>query len=771
MEKEDNEIILRVEEISKSSAGRSICRIDPDSMKELDVSAGDIVEIIGKKSSPAIVFPSSRDQGQNLIRIDGLMRLNCGVSVGEYVKIRKTKPDAARFIKLSYTQKDVQITSNVRTLASAMQGKPMKSGDIIAVVKQNVARKKESLNAPLEEFQKIMGGILQAPSVSLGEVRFLVKKTIPDGIVQVTKNTEIEISKEVSTSPSGNIITYDDIGGLSDALQKVREMIELPLKHPELFQRVNIDPPKGVLLYGAPGTGKTLMARAVSQEANAYFITLNGPEVMSKFYGESEQNLRKLFEDAEKNAPSIIFIDEIDSIAPKREQVTGEVERRVVAQLLSLLDGLKGRGKVIVIGATNRVNSLDPALRRPGRFDREIELGVPDKEGRKEIFQIHTRGMPVTDDVNLEEYANITHGFVGADIMAVCREAAMASLRTILPEIDLDKPIPLEILDKLIVTDEHFMKAIRMVEPSAMREVMIEIPDIKWEDIGGLESIREELQETIEWPVKYPHIYKNAGIRQVNGVLLFGPPGCGKTLLAKAVANETEINFISVKGPEIFSKWVGESEKAVRELFRKARLASPCILYFDEMDAIASSRANFSGGTQVSSQVVNQILVEMDGLEDRKGIIVIASTNRLDLLDKALLRPGRFDRIIYTPAPDEKSRLNILKVHTKNMHLSDEARDFLPKLAQITEYYSGADLDNLCRESGMQAIREFFQKHPEDAKKLDYLIQVEKSHFDISLKKIQPSLTQDVIQEYDKMAEEVSKRRAKIESSTFSAYT
>ncbi len=492
---------------------------------------------------------------------------------------------------------------------------------------------------------------------------------------------------------------------------------------------------------------------------------------MSKFYGESEQNLRKLFEDAEKNAPSIIFIDEIDSIAPKRENVTGEVERRVVAQLLSLLDGLRGRGKVIVIGATNRVNSIDPALRRPGRFDREIELGVPDKEGRKEIFQIHTRGMPLNDDVTIDLYANITHGFVGADIMAVCREAAMASLRTILPEIDLDKPIPLEVLDKLIVTDAHFTKAIRMVEPSAMREVMIEVPDIKWEDIGGLESIREELQETVEWPVKFPHIYKNAGIRQVNGVLLFGPPGCGKTLLAKAVANESEINFLSVKGPEIFSKWVGESEKAVRELFRKARLASPSIIYFDEMDSIATSRATFSGGTQVSSQVVNQILVEMDGLEDRKGIVVIASTNRLDLLDKALLRPGRFDRIIYTPAPDEESRLKILHVHTKDMNLSPEVKEYLPKLAQITNHYSGADLDNLCREAGMQAIREFFRSNPEEANNPDHRIIVEKSHFDVSLKKIQPSLTEDVIKEYDKMAEEVSKRRTKIESRSFNAYS
>ncbi|MBD3353888.1 MAG: AAA family ATPase, partial [Candidatus Lokiarchaeota archaeon] len=535
MEEKPSKLVLRVDEISKRSAGRSICRMPTDQMKILGVNPGDIVEIIGKKHGVAIVFPSSKDVGNKIIRIDGLTRLNCGATVGEYVTIKQAQYQVAKYVKLSYTQSNVQIATNIKNLTAAMHGKPVKAGHIVAIVKQNIAKKKKSLGGPLEDLQKMMGGFFSPPSVYLGEVRFMVRETIPQGIVQIRKNTEIEIAKEV-IAPTGHIITYDDIGGLSDVLQKVREMIELPLKHPELFQRVNIDPPKGVLLYGPPGTGKTLLARAVSQEANAHFITINGPEVMSKFYGESEQNLKKIFIEAEKNAPSIIFIDEIDSIAPKRENVTGEVERRVVAQLLAEMDGLKARGKVIVIGATNRIDSLDPALRRPGRFDREIELMVPDRDGRKEIFQIHTRGMPLASDVALDEYANISHGFVGADIMAVCREAAMSSLRSILPEIDLDKPIPLEILNKLRITDEHFSDAIKMVEPSAMREVTVDIPNITWEDVGGLESVRQELIEAVEWPIKYPEIYKKAGIRSVNGIMLFGPPGCGKTLLAKATA-------------------------------------------------------------------------------------------------------------------------------------------------------------------------------------------------------------------------------------------
>lgn len=758
MEQENPTIVLRVDEISKSSAGRSICRIPTDIMKQLGVNAGDIVEIIGSKSSVAIVFPSSKDKGREIVRIDGLTRLNCGSTVGEYVKVRRARVKRAKYVKLSHTQANIQLTGGLKSLQSAMQGKPMKTGDIIAIVKANVARKKENMGGPFEDLQKMMGGFFSAPSVSLGEVRFLVRKTVPSGICQITKNTKIEISDEV-IAPSSNIITYDDIGGLSDVLQKVREMIELPLKHPELFQRVNIDPPKGVLLYGPPGTGKTLMARAVSQEAHAHFITINGPEVMSKFYGESEQNLKKIFKEAEDNAPSIIFIDELDSIAPKRGEVTGEVERRVVAQLLGEMDGLRGRGKVIVIGATNRVDSLDPALRRPGRFDREIELPVPDMPGRKEIFQIHTRGMPLAEDVSLQEYAEITHGFVGADIMAVCREAAMLSLRSILPIIDLDKPIPLNVLNELEITNEHFSQSLLMVEPSAMREVLVDVPNVSWQDIGGLEEVRQELREAVEWPIKYPELYKKAGIRGVNGILLFGPPGCGKTLLAKAVASESEINFLSVKGPELFDKFVGETEKAVRERFRKARQAAPSIIYFDEFDSIAKNRGGGAGnyGSKLGDQVVNQILVEMDGLEDRTGVVVVASTNRLEMIDKAMLRPGRFDRILYVPAPERDDRRKIFKVHTADMPLAPDLEDHLDILANRTQNYTGADIENICREAGMQAIREALRNGEET---IDL---IEKRHFDSAMDKIKPSLTDDVIQNYDRQAQEVSTMRSRFD--------
>jgi len=755
MENQDEFLVLRVEEISKSSAGRSICRIPTDIMTKFNLNAGDIIEIIGKKSSVAIVFPSPQDKGENIIRIDGLTRLNCGATVGEYVKIKKAIVKPAKYVKLSFTQPNIQLTGGVKSLLTYMQSKPLKTGDLIAVVKANVARKKESFG-PFEDFQNVMGGFFGAPSVSLNELRFYVQKTIPDGIVQIVKDTEIDLAKEI-VAPMGEIITYDDIGGLGDVLQKVRELIELPLKHPELFQRVNIDPPKGILLYGPPGTGKTLLAKAVSQETNAYFITINGPEVMSKFYGESEHNLKKKFDEAKNNAPAIIFIDELDSIAPKRDAVTGEVERRVVAQLLSEMDGMQGRGKVIVIGATNRIDSLDPALRRPGRFDREIELTVPDREGRKEIFQIHTRGMPLDSDVNLDEYAEITHGFVGADIMAVCREAAMDALREILPKIDLDKPIPLEILNELKVRDKHFQKALSMIEPSAMREVMIDIPNVKWEDIGGLEEVRQELKEAVEWPLKYPEMFKRAGIRPVNGILLFGPPGCGKTLLAKAIATESSLNFITVKGPELFDKFVGETEKAVRDRFRKARQSAPSILYFDEFDSIAKTRgATEEGyGSKLGDQVVNQILVEMDGLEDRKGVIVMASTNRLEMIDKAMLRPGRFDRIIYVPPPDAEARLKIFKVHTKNMPLEKKTEEFLEILANKTNGYSGADIENVCREAGMNAIREAIQNNQTS---FNY---VKEHHFEKALQKIKPSLTEDIIKYYNEQANEIATMRSK----------
>ncbi|MFX0006448.1 MAG: CDC48 family AAA ATPase, partial [Candidatus Hermodarchaeota archaeon] len=542
------------------------------------------------------------------------------------------------------------------------------------------------------------------------------------------------------------VVTYDDVGGLTDEIQRIREMVELPLKHPELFHRLNIDPPKGVLFHGPSGTGKTLMAKAVSQESNANFITINGPEIMSKFYGASEGRLREIFREAEESAPSIIFIDEIDSIAPKRVDTSGEVERRVVSQLLSLMDGLRGRGEIICVGATNRVNAIDEALRRPGRFDREIEFGVPNVKGRKEIFQIHTRGMPLEEDIKLDDYAEITHGFVGADIMAVCREAAMHALRRILPKINLDEPIPSEIIQEIKIQNDDFIQALNMIEPSAMREVMVEIPDISWDDVGGLNEIKNELKEAVEWPLKYPKLFEKAGIRPLNGILLFGPPGCGKTLLAKAIATETKTNFITVKGPELFSKWVGESERSVRNIFRKARQAAPSIIYFDEIDAISSIRG-ISESTALRDSIVNQILVEMDGIENRKSIVVIASTNRPDMVDSALLRPGRLDRLLYVEAPDIKERESILKVHTKNMPLADDVS--LKHIAQATEGYSGADLENVCREAGMQAIRE----------NLNDLENIEQKHFDFALSKINSTLPKEVIEKYVNMAKEITKSR------------
>ncbi|HEC38357.1 MAG TPA: AAA family ATPase, partial [bacterium] len=583
---------------------------------------------------------------------------------------------------------------------------------------------------------------------TLGTLRLIVENLKPaDKVVKITRDTIIKVNKRVAVlNVSGGVVTYDDVGGLTDEIQRIREMVELPLKHPELFHRLNIDPPKGVLFYGPSGTGKTLMAKAVSQESNANFITINGPEIMSKFYGASEGRLREIFREAEENAPSIIFIDEIDSIAPKRVDTSGEVERRVVSQLLSLMDGLRGRGETICIGATNRINSIDGALRRPGRFDREIEFGVPNVNGRKEIFQIHTRGMPLEDDVKLDHYAEITHGFVGADIMAVGREAAMFSLRRVLPKINLNEPIPSEIIQEINIRDEDFNKAINMIEPSAMREVMVEIPDASWEDIGGLEEIKQELREAVDWPLKYPKLFEKAGIRPLNGILLFGPPGCGKTLLAKAIANESMSNFIAIKGPEIFSKWVGESERAVREIFRKARQAAPSIIYFDEIDAITAGRG-MNEGTHTFASIVNQILVEMDGIENRKGVITIASTNRPDIVDPAFLRPGRFDRLIFVREPDYDARLKILEVHTKNMPLAEEVS--LKRIAQNTVGYSGADLENVCREAGMQAIRE----------KMDAIEKIENKHFEFALLKIKSTIPKEVTEKYESIAKQITETR------------
>jgi transitional endoplasmic reticulum ATPase len=741
------ELKVRIEELEKSRSGRSLCYVDPEILERLDLTTGNIIEIQGKKKTTGIVVSSMVDNGKGIIRLDGLQRLNAGATIGEMVSIKLATVYNAEEISLTPTKSNIDLKKQADAIKAKLIDKPVVLGDIIEVLGE-VYQTAENDNA-MNDFMKMMPMFrTQRKKPTFGTLRLIVEDTMPtDKVVKITRDTRIKVNKRVAVlNVSGGVVTYDDIGGLIDEIQRIREMVELPLKHPELFHRLNIDPPKGVLFHGPSGTGKTLMAKAVSQESNANFITINGPEIMSKFYGASEGRLRKIFEEAENNAPSIIFIDEIDSIAPKRVDTSGEVERRVVSQLLSLMDGLQGRGEIICIGATNRINAIDEALRRPGRFDREIEFGVPNVKGRKEIFQIHTRGMPLEPNVSLDEYAKITHGFVGADIMAVCREAALFALRKILPKINLDEPIPSEIIQELEISDDDFMQAINLVEPSAMREVMVEIPNVKWNDIGGLDDIKEELKEAVEWPLIYQDLFDRAGIRPLNGILLFGPPGCGKTLLAKAIATETKSNFITVKGPEVFNKFVGESERIVRNIFRKARQAAPSIVYFDELDAISTVR----GANEISSlrdSIVNQILVEMDGIENRKGVVVIASTNRPELVDPALLRPGRLDRLLYVTAPDLKAREGILRVHTKNMPLAENVS--ILHLAQVTEGYSGADLENLCREAGMQAIRELLY----DFKQIEY------QHFEHALDKIKSTLSDSVIQRYEQMAKVITESR------------
>jgi len=732
---------LRVEEARQIDFGRCIVRIDVKSMEELGVSSGDTVLITGSKQIGAIVMPAYRsDEGKGIIRMDGLLRKNAGVSIGDYVTVEKAFFKEARKIVFAPARKDIQIVPTAETaeiLKENLLNRPVKTGDIVSTTASVSTRTHSDFDSIFDSFFGI-----REVSFGLGEVRFVVVDTIPKGIVRIGFETEVEIlPKAPETIKEAPRVTYEDIGGLKEAIQRIREMVELPLKHPELFDRLGIEPPKGVLLYGPPGCGKTLLAKAVANESDANFYAINGPEIMSKFYGESEKKLRDIFDEARKNAPSIIFIDEVDSIAPKREEVSGEVERRVVSQLLTLMDGLETRGKVVVIAATNRPNAIDPALRRPGRFDREIEIGPPDKQARKEILQIHTRGMPLADDVDLDEIAVKTHGFVGADLAALCKEAAMYALRRILPEIDLNKPVPKEILSELKVRKEDFEYALKIVNPSAMREVMVEMPKVRWNDIGGLEEVKRELREAIELPLKHPEVFRKFGMEPPKGVLLFGPPGCGKTLLAKAVATEAEANFISIRGPELLSKWVGESERAVREIFRKAKIVSPCIIFFDEIDSLFPRRDIYTG-THVMQSLVNQLLTEMDGIQELKDVFVLAATNRPDLLDPALLRPGRFDKLVYIPPPDFKARLEIFKIYTRNMPLGDNVN--LEELARRTEGYSGADIKAVCREAVMAVIRENI-----DAER------VEMKHFEEALRKVKPSLTIETIKKYEEIAEKM----------------
>jgi len=680
---EQPSMTLRVSESLPKDVGRGVARIDPADMQAIGVSVGDIIEVIGKKNTVAKLMPIYSDyRGKQLIQIDGLVRENAKVGIDERVKVRKITSRPAEKIILDPMTLIADGPRENRYIGRLIEGLPLIKGD------------------------RIRANLIGARSQD-----FTVLDTTPDGVVMVQPTTIIQIKSREGEKKSSHKISYEDIGGLHKEIQRIREMIELPLKYPQIFQRLGIDPPKGVLLLGPPGTGKTLIARAVANETDASFFAVNGPEVIHKFYGESEAKLRGIFEQASKQAPSIIFLDEIDAISPKRESAVGDVEKRVVAQLLALMDGLAGRGQVIVIGATNIPNAIDPALRRPGRFDREITIGIPDKRGREEILQIHTRGMPLTEDVNLTRLAEITHGFVGADLAALCREAAMIALRTIFPKIEFEiDSIPYETLLELEVTMHHFREALKDVEPSATREVSIEVPSVRWDQVGGLEAIKQKLIEAIEWPLKYTALFEASHTIPPKGIVLHGPPGTGKTLLAKAVATESEVNFISIKGPELLSKWVGESEKGVRELFKKARQAAPCILFFDEIDAIAPIRGSGGGDSHVTERVISQLLTELDGIEGLKNVVIIAATNRIDMIDPAVLRPGRFDYLIELPLPDLAMREMIFKVHLKNKPLAAQVNTEL--LARETEGKSGADIEAICREASMAAIREMVQAYP-----------------------------------------------------------
>jgi transitional endoplasmic reticulum ATPase len=710
-------LTLRVADAYQRDVGRGIARVDPKVVDELGLTSGDVIQIVGKKKTTALSWPGyESDSGKGTIRIDGYLRNNAGVSIDDKVTIRKIEAKIAQRLTLAPTE-PLRIVGGEEYLSQVLEGRVLARGDYVPI--------------------SVMGR----------KIDLVVTSTTPTAeAVIVTDQTEVTVGEQVKEAPRAiPRIAYEDIGGLRPVIQKVREMIELPLRHPELFERLGVEAPKGVLLHGPPGTGKTLLAKAVASETNANFYSIGGPEIMSKFYGESEERLREIFKEAQENAPSIIFIDEIDSIAPKREEVTGEVEKRVVSQLLSVMDGLQSRGKVVVIGATNRVNSIDPALRRPGRFDREIEIGVPDRDGRLEILQIHTRGMPLAEDVDLKKLADVTHGFVGADLEALAKEAAIRALRRILPEINLEaENIPAEVLNKIIVRMSDFQEALKEVEPSAMREVLVEVPDIKWDDIGGLEGVKEELREAIEWPLKYPELFAQMNAVPPKGLLLYGPPGTGKTLLAKAAANESEANFISVKGPELLNKYVGESEKAVREVFRKARQASPCIIFFDEIDSVAPVRGSSSGDSNVTERVISQFLTEMDGLEELRNVIIIAATNRPDIVDPALLRPGRFDRMLLVPPPDLEARKQIFKIHTKKTPLAEDVK--LDELARKTQGYTGADIASICNTAVMLSIKDHIgkAKDPEDAKKKAKGLKVAKRHFDEAMQKVKPISSQEL---------------------------
>lgn len=744
-----SEIQLKVVEALQDDAYKGIARIDSESMKEIGVKRGDVIIIKGNRETVAIVdkaYPA--DVGEGIIRIDGIIRRNAKTGIGDSVKILKAEVKEAKKIIIAPAQKGIMIQGDPEGLRNGLLGRTVLKGDILVL--GGMRKRKDLFSDDFGDMDDIFGNLNEmfggmgfGNIGGISQIKFLVVSTNPNQPCYITENTEVILNPKAVDISEEKIpdITYEDIGGLTEEIKKIREMVEIPLKHPEIFEKLGIDPPKGVLLHGPPGTGKTLLAKAVASESDANFILLNGPEIMSKFYGESEKKIRDIFEDAEKTSPSIIFIDEIDAIAPKREEVMGEVERRVVSQMLTMMDGLKSRGKVIVIGATNRVNAIDPALRRPGRFDREIEVGVPTKVGRESIIKIHTRGMPLHKNVNLDEISSVTHGFVGADLSSLTKEAAMNVLRRFLPKLKLDEEERLsqEFLEKLVVTHQDFLDALKVVRPSAMREVLVETPNIKWDDVGGLDSVKQELQEAVEWPIKHKEAFERMGIRPSRGILLYGPPGTGKTLLAKAVAKEAEANFIQVKGPSLLSMWVGKSEEGVRKIFERARQVAPCIIFFDEIDSLAGKRGEETG-TKVTERVLNQMLAEMDGLEDLNNILVIGATNRPDMLDTALLRPGRFDKILLVNAPTEEGRYSILNVHTQKTKLNKNVN--LKDLAKKTDGYTGADLEALVREAVMIALRKDIN-----------VKEVDKDHFEEALKKVKPSVNKNVIEIYKRMEE------------------
>jgi transitional endoplasmic reticulum ATPase len=720
-------IMLRVAEAHHRDAGRDIARIDRNIMEQMDILSGDIILVVGKEKACAIVSPGyPEDEGTEIIRIDGNIRANARVGIDEKIYIQKSAPQVAKRVVFAPTQKIRHFVGGQEYLLRLLEGRPLTKGQHLRV---------DTVSNPLS---------------------FIVVSTQPSGTVIISRTTSIVVKEEIveEIEVRRTHLTYEDIGGLRREIGLIREMIELPLRHPELFEKLGIEPPKGVLLHGPPGTGKTMIAKAIANATEANFISISGPEIISKYYGESEKHIREKFEEAENSAPSIIFIDEIDSIAPKREEVTGEVERRVVAQLLSLMDGLKTRGQVIVIAATNRPNAIDAALRRGGRFDREIEIGIPDRLGRFDVLQIHTRGMPLAEDMSeetgLREIADMTHGFVGADLSSLCKEAAMHAIRKILPDINIEADIPQEIMEKIVITREDFQNALQNIEPSALREVFIEVPAVRWNEIGGLESVKQELIEAVEWPLKYPEAFIAINTRPPKGVLLFGPPGTGKTMLAKAIATESEANFISIKGPELLSKYVGESEKAIRETFRKARQAAPTIIFFDEIDSMVPTRGTaFDSG--VTERIVSQILTEIDGLEELKNVVVVAATNRPDMVDPALLRPGRLERYIYIRPPDQNEREIIFDIHLKGKPLASDID--VKELANRAQGYVGADIEAICHEAAIIALRDWIKPgmDRETVKKEVLNVRIQNEHFEKAFNMVRP--TQWDPKEYEAMAD------------------